>query len=91
MADVVMYAADYLSVPVEALIGRSQEKTITLKRQMIMYYLSRRWLLTDIGIYFGGRDHSTVTWANKQVKGMVQVDAALADVYNKLTNFLNGL
>ena len=58
-------------------------RNIARPRQIAMY-LSRKLTLQSlpqIGRYFGGRDHTTVIWAIRQIKRLRETDADLdADV-----------
>lgn len=69
--------------------GRSQE---VAEARMIAMYLAREHTnlsLKSIGLYFGGRDHSTVVHACKWVEGRLQEDAKFAERINALRRNLN--
>jgi len=58
------------SVNLDALVGKSRTKEIAEAR-MVAMYLAREYTnlsLKTIGIYFGGRDHSTVVHACKSIE-----------------------
>ncbi|MFI0464921.1 chromosomal replication initiator protein DnaA [Saccharopolyspora sp. 5N102] len=62
--------ADYFSVTIDDLCGPGKTKALAQARQIAMY-LCRE--LTDsslpkIGQYFGGRDHTTVMYADKKIR-----------------------
>lgn len=71
---VVSVAADYFDVTAEEICSPSRSRPLVTARQMAMY-LCRE--LTDlslpkIGERFGGRDHSTVIYANNKVRQLMQ-------------------
>ena len=71
---VVSVAADYFDVTPEEICSPSRSRPLVTARQMAMY-LCRE--LTDlslpkIGERFGGRDHSTVIYANNKVRELMQ-------------------
>jgi len=58
--------------------GRRQTQSITLPRQICMY-LARRLTnhsLGEIGTFFGGRDHTTVLYAEDKIAQRIERDAA---------------
>jgi chromosomal replication initiator protein len=53
---------DFYNIPVEAVKSKTRKREIVQARQIAMYftkYLTKA-SLKNIGIFFGGRDHSTV-------------------------------
>lgn len=70
------------------LVGNKRSQSIVFPRQMAMY-LSRE--LTDhslpkIGSEFGGRDHTTVMYANEKIKRLMTEQR---DVYNQIQTLTN--
>lgn len=70
------------------LVGNKRSQSIVYPRQIAMY-LSRE--LTDhslpkIGNEFGGRDHTTVMYANNKIQGLM---TAQRDVYNQIQTLTN--
>ena len=69
--DVIQSVSETMDVPEKKLIGRGRKMEIANARQVAMY-LSRKIVgasLENIGLHFGGRDHSTVIHACRTVKG----------------------
>jgi len=66
--------AEYSTIPVEALCGKSRAREIADARHITMYLLREdaHQRTTDIGRILGGRDHSTV------IHGLRKIDLALA-------------
>ena len=62
--------------------SQNKNKNLVLPRQIIMY-LSRKLTsasFPDIGEKIGGRDHSTVIYANNKIKKLVEMDVKLKKV-----------
>ena len=87
--------ADYFSVPVEKLGGKTRKRQFVIARQLSMYLAKH---LTDkslkaIGEMFGGRDHSTVIYSIKTVQDLMETDLVfkdtVADLEKKLRLSLN--
>tara|TARA_B100000029_G_scaffold151839_1_gene146938 strand:+ start:34053 stop:35417 length:1365 start_codon:yes stop_codon:yes gene_type:complete len=69
--DVIQSVSESLDVPENKLIGRGRKMEVANARQVAMY-LSREVVgasLENIGLHFGGRDHTTVIHACRSVKG----------------------
>lgn len=69
--DVIQSVSETLDVPEKKLIGRGRKMEVATARQVAMY-LSREIVgasLENIGLHFGGRDHTTVIHACRAVKG----------------------
>ena len=68
--DIVRKVSELFGVPEEALVGKSRKKEIVDARQAAMF-LCRNVLdssLSSVGMYFGGRDHTTVMHAIKAIE-----------------------
>ena len=68
--DVIQRVSETMDVPEKKLIGRGRKMDVAGARQVAMY-LSREIVgtsLENIGLHFGGRDHSTVIHACRAVK-----------------------
>lgn len=79
IADVVARAAAAYGLERSALTGESLKKAIVKPRQIAMWAASRltgRSML-EIGIYFGGRDHTTVIHAVRTISAEVAAGSAL--------------
>ena len=67
--DVVRRVSEVSNVPEKEIVGKSRKMEIAEARQISMY-LCRKLIgtsLNNIGVYFGGRDHTTVMHAVKTV------------------------
>ena len=74
----------------DQIIGKGRRKELALARQIAMY-LSREMTecsLKTIGLHFGGRDHSTIIHACKQIGSLTKsggvVKTAVEDITSKL-------
>jgi len=70
----------------ETLVGKRRTQAIALPRQVAMYLMRHltEMSLVEIGAVFGGRDHSTVIHACRQVAERIQGDESLRDKVNGL-------
>jgi chromosomal replication initiator protein len=81
---------EYFEVPVEMLKSQTRKREIVQARQISMYLAKNhtKSSLKSIGMYFGGRDHSTVIYACQTVEDLIDTDkkfrAYVADIQKKL-------
>ena len=61
-ADIITQVAKYFYLTFDDIVGRSRTKKIALARQIAMYLVREltSMSLNDIGLVFGGKDHTTV-------------------------------
>jgi chromosomal replication initiator protein len=84
---ILRVAAEHFGVKVSDLTGKRRQKTISHPRQVAMY-LARRlteYSLVEIGGQFGGRDHTTVIYANDKIADQVERDDRLREDLEMLT------
>ena len=77
--DVIQSVSEAMDVPEKKLIGRGRKMEVAGARQVAMY-LSREIVgtsLENIGLHFGGRDHSTVIHACRAVKEKMKENSDL--------------
>ena len=70
MEDVVRKVSEVSGIPEDGIVGQSRKKEIVEARQTAMF-LCRSILdssLSSVGIFFGGRDHTTVMHAIKTIE-----------------------
>jgi chromosomal replication initiator protein len=73
--------ADHYGVKSSEITGRRRHKSISSPRQVCMY-LARRlteYSLVEIGGQFGGRDHTTVIYANEKIAGELETNHRLKE------------
>src|SRR4051812_43813424 len=76
----------YYNVKLSDLQGKKRHKSIAFPRQVCMFLARRhtRYLLEEIGGYFGGRDHTTVLHAVRTVDADIKNERDVADQLNHL-------
>ena len=86
--DIVAATADYFKLTVEDIYGSSRSQAIATARQIAMY-LCREMTdlsLPKIGQLFGGRDHTTVMYANKKIAQLMKERRSIFNQVTELTN-----
>ncbi|MDI6776065.1 MAG: chromosomal replication initiator protein DnaA [Syntrophales bacterium] len=71
--------------------SQNKNKSLVLPRQVIMY-LSRKLTNTsfpDIGRKIGGRDHSTVIYANNKIKRLIEIDVNFRKIIEDIEDSLS--
>jgi len=89
--EIVKKVSKISSVPEKEIVGKSRKMEIAQARQVSMF-LSREILgksLSGIGLYFGGRDHTTVMHAIKTISEKVDTDDVISNTISKLRTDLN--
>jgi chromosomal replication initiator protein len=84
--DITKIVCQFFSIPENKLREKTRKKEIVFARQIAMY-LSKEYTsnsLKTIGLYFGGRDHSTVIHSCSLIEKNIESDAYLQDVIAKL-------
>jgi chromosomal replication initiator protein len=82
---------DHFSVEVEMMKAKSRKREIVQARQIAMFFAKEltRHSLKTIGLYFGGRDHSTVIHALQTVNDLISTDKtikqSISDIRKRLT------
>jgi len=68
--------SDYFEMPVEKLKEKTRKREIVQARQISMYFAKKytKNSLKNIGLHFGGRDHSTVIHALNTVNDLMTTD-----------------
>jgi chromosomal replication initiator protein len=90
--DIVKAVAEHFGVKASDLRSDRKHKVIALPRQVAMYLMRRltRCSLPDIGLRFGGRDHTTVMYAVKKIEKKVPEDVSLRNTVEALRKKLEG-
>lgn len=81
----------YFQIDEFQLTGKSKSRELVTARQIAMY-LIRTMIdlsLADIGVRFGGRDHTTVIHSLDQVEGKMRKDPSYADTVRAITANIN--
>jgi chromosomal replication initiator protein len=90
--DIVSAVTDHFGMRRAELQSKRRTKALTEPRQMCMF-LARRLTnlsLEEIGVFFGGRDHSTVLYGAERVGSRISTDMELKKVIEGLAHKLGG-
>lgn len=71
--------SDHFGIPSSDIISKKKDAEIVFPRQIVMY-LAREMTQTPsdkIGLFLGGRDHSTVLYGKKKIQDQMQADPSL--------------
>ncbi|MCE1195530.1 chromosomal replication initiator protein DnaA, partial [bacterium] len=73
---IIRMVADFFKLSLSDLKGKKRNKNIALARQVAMYVIREvtEYSTTEIGIEFGGRDHTTVMHSCQKIEQMVKFD-----------------
>jgi chromosomal replication initiator protein len=82
--DIIDAVADYFKLSTDDLFGSSRSQQIAGARQIAMYLCREltNLSLPKIGQLFGGRDHTTVMYANKKISELMKERRS---IYNQVT------
>jgi chromosomal replication initiator protein len=82
--EIINHTADYFKLSVDDLYGASRSQAIATARQIAMYLCREltNLSLPKIGQLFGGRDHTTVMYANKKISELMKERRS---IYNQVT------
>jgi len=84
--EILKTVTDKFNIKISDLKSQKKSKNLVLPRQIAMY-LSRKMTthsFPDIGTKIGGRDHSTVIYANNKVTKLIQNDSKIRQVIKEL-------
>jgi chromosomal replication initiator protein len=90
--EILKAVAEAYGVKVSDLRSDRKHKVIALPRQVAMYLMRSmtRCSLPDIGLRFGGRDHTTVMYAVKKIEKKAAEDVSLRNTVDALRKKLEG-
>ena len=82
--------SDYFNISFSDLIGKKRTKNISFPRQLAIHLVRNITYssFTDIGLQFGGRDHTTIIHANNQIEEKARSDPAVEATVKNLTNLV---
>jgi chromosomal replication initiator protein len=89
--DIVRKVSEVSRIPEKEIIGKSRKMELVEARQISMY-LCRDIMgisLSNIGVYFGGRDHTTVMHSVKTINDKKQKDVRLKKMVESLKQELD--
>lgn len=85
---IINATADYYNFTVEELTSKSRNRTLVTARQIAMYLLREltEMSLPKIGQALGGRDHTTVMYAERKIRELMAERRAVFNQVTELTN-----
>jgi len=89
---VIKYISRELKISERQLVGKGRTMEVAIARQIGMY-LCREYTsssLTNIGLYFGKRDHSTVIHACRNIETKINNDNEFKNKINNMKNHFSG-
>ncbi|WP_022836203.1 chromosomal replication initiator protein DnaA [Salisaeta longa] len=77
---------DYLDVEEDLIRAKTRKREVVRARQIAMYFCKQltQHSLKTIGLHFGGRDHSTVIYANNTVEDQIETDTQFRNMVEDL-------
>lgn len=71
--------ADYFNISLSDLKGKKRTRNITLPRQLAMFIIREltEFSTTEVGVEFGGRDHTTVMHSCQKIEEVLRSDSTL--------------
>jgi chromosomal replication initiator protein len=86
LADVLRACSDYYGISTDALQSKVRTKQVAHARQMAMYICREHTQasLSQIGMRFGKRDHTTVHHGWQKIRGLVENDAEVRREYDEI-------
>jgi len=84
--DIQRIVCEHLGISQEKMRGKTRKRDVVRARQIAMYFTKKhtQHSLKDIGLHFGGRDHSTVIHANNAVEDRMTDDESFRDTVNTI-------
>ena len=82
MEDIIQKVSNISSISEDEIVGKSRKSEISDARQVSMY-LSREIIgtsLNNIGLFFGGRDHTTVIHAVNTITNKIESDTRIKNM-----------
>ncbi len=82
--------AEYFSLSYTDLKGKKRTKAISFPRQLAMFIAREltEYSTTELGMEFGGRDHTTVMHGCQKIEEKLKADPSLATIIQKLNNMI---
>lgn len=89
--DITKLVCNYYNVEIDDIMSKKRARMITQARQIIMYLSKEHTTLplSRIGTELGGRDHSTVIYAHKNISTLMTTDARLKAELDEILELLN--
>jgi len=88
--DIMKVIAGKLNIKISDIKAHNKNKNVVFARQIVMY-LARKltnYSFPDIGQKIGGRDHSTVIYANNKILNSIKSDVKLKNLIQEMEDIL---
>ncbi|MCL0039689.1 chromosomal replication initiator protein DnaA [Nitrospinaceae bacterium] len=84
IATIMAAVADNFEIKISDLKSKKRSRNISIPRQIAMYLCRTHTKLSlpEIGRQFGGKDHTTVIFANKKISGLININNDLKKTVN---------
>jgi chromosomal replication initiator protein len=88
--EIIDRVGEYYKIPVNKIREKDRRKEVAYCRQIGMYIAKKttKYSLKTIGLHFGGRDHSTVIHAIKNVDFLKKSDVSITNEIEKIISLL---
>lgn len=83
---IVRAVSDYFKVSTNDIKGKKRSKKIVFPRQIAMYIAREvtEYSTTELGIEFGGRDHTTVMHSVQKIDELIKIDPSLKTIIERI-------
>ncbi|MDD2233227.1 MAG: helix-turn-helix domain-containing protein, partial [Sphaerochaetaceae bacterium] len=91
VSHIIKCVAEYYGISPYDIKGKSKKKSIATARQIAMYLarMQTDYSTTEIGLEFGGRDHTTIMYAIEKIKSQLLVsNSETQAIINQLMTIL---
>jgi chromosomal replication initiator protein len=84
IATIMAAVARHFEIKISEIKSKKRSRNISIPRQIAMYLCREHTKLSlpEIGRQFGGKDHTTVIFANKKIAGLINKDNDLKKIVN---------
>ena len=85
MEGIINQVSDIMNIPTSIIIGRSRQREYVLLRQLLIWHFYRTMPVTmcNIGLTFGGRNHSTIIHSIRMIEDLIETKDHLLIFYIK--------
>lgn len=87
--EVMKFVSGETGIHPEYIRMKTRETKIVIPRQLCMYMATKTTnrTYTEIGHYFGNKDHATVTHAVKSINNLIETNSEFRDRYKRIIYF----
>lgn len=74
--DIIKYVSSNTGISIPLMMGKGREREIVEARHIAMFFIKKQTSLSlkSIGLFFGGRDHSTIINACQVVSDLIETN-----------------